>query len=212
MDDVEVPTLAPRRFREAVERVRAERLRPEAVVETVPAPLRLAPHALALAGEVPGPPPRARTTTGGGPIPQGADDEEPPELASGRFVLLHDPAGQEAWEGTFRAVTLARAVLEPELATDQMLSEVAWAWLLEALTAHGVAPVAVGGTVTRVLSESFGVLGDRPATVEVEVRASWTPTETTAGASLAAWVDLLCTAAGLPPLPAGVVSLPRRLP
>lgn len=216
MDDVEVPTLAPRRFREAVERVRTQRLRAEAVVEPVPAPLRLAPHALALAGEVPGPAVRPRSAVHGGAgphVPHGADaDDEPAELASGRFVLLHDPAGQESWEGTFRAVTLARAVLEPELATDQMLSEVAWAWLLEALAAHDVAPVAVGGTVTRVLSESFGALSDRPPSVEVEVRASWTPTEASAGASLAAWVDLLCTAAGLPPLPAGVVSLPRRLP
>ncbi|MEV6784924.1 DUF3000 family protein, partial [Streptomyces sp. NPDC051098] len=31
------------------------------------------------------------------------------DLADGRLVLLHDPAGHDAWQGTFRMVTLVRA-------------------------------------------------------------------------------------------------------
>ena len=69
---------------------------------------------------------------------------------------------------------------------------------------------AASGTVTRVASESFGSMSDRPATAEIEIRASWTPTEDALGEHLLAWGDLLCTAAGLPPLPAGVVPLSRR--
>lgn len=218
MIEVEVPALAPRPFREAVERVRTQQVRSEVALEVVPSPSRLAPHALALAAEVSAPlaRPASPARAGGAARPValvrgdagGAD--EPEELASGRFVLLHDPAGQASWEGSFRAVTLTRAVLDREMATDPLLSGVAWSWLQEALAAHDVRGVAVGGTVTRVASDSFGALAERPASVELEVRASWTPTEATAGASLAAWVDLLCSAAGLPPLPAGVTSLPRR--
>jgi hypothetical protein len=70
---------------------------------------------------------------------------------------------------------------------------------------------AASGTVTRVASESFGSMSDRPATAEIEIRASWTPLRyEQLGDHLVAWGDLLCTAAGLPPLPAGVVPLTRR--
>ena len=43
------------------------------------------------------------------------------ELGTGRLVLLHDPAGHEAWQGTFRVVTYVRAELEPEMAADPLL-------------------------------------------------------------------------------------------
>ena len=48
---------------------------------------------------------------------------------------------------------------------------------------------------------------------ELEIRASWTPVLTPAevprelAAHLGAWGDLLCTLAGLPPLPEGIVAL-----
>ena len=61
--------------------------------------------------------------------------------------------------------------------------------------------------MTCVTSESFGALVDRPPSVELEIRASWTPVLTPGredvelAAHLGAWGDLLCTLAGLPPLP-----------
>ena len=105
-------------------------------------------------------------------------------------------------------MTFARAELEPELATDPMLGEVGWSWLVDALASRGVGYVAEAGTVTRVVSQSFAGLADRPASVEMEVRASWTPLGPEVGEHLLAWSDLLCTIAGLPPLPEGVVALP----
>ncbi len=158
----------------------------------MPAPQRIAPYAVALTAEVVG---------------STASDEE---LASGRFVLLHDPSGPEPWAGEWRAVTFARAELEPELATDPMLGAVGWSWLTDALDAHGAAFTAEAGTVTRVVSESFAGLADRPASVEMEVRASWTPLGPSIDVHLEAWSDLLCTIAGLPPLPDGVVALPGQ--
>ena len=60
---------------------------------------------------------------------------------------------------------------------------------------------------------AISALADRPPSVELEIRASWTPVLTQGresvelAAHLGAWGDLLCTLAGLPPLPEGVVAL-----
>jgi hypothetical protein len=136
--------------------------------------------------------------------------DEGDELASGRFVLLYDPSEPEPWAGAWRAVTFARAVFDPELANDPMLGAVGWSWLMDALANRQATCVAEAGTVTRVVSESFAGLAERSATVEMEVRASWTLIGPSVGVHLQAWTDLLCTVAGLPPLPEGVVALPRQ--
>lgn len=182
---VEVPT----RFAHAVASLRAASLRPEVTLEDVPAPTRLAPYAFAVRAEVV------------------AAQEE---LASGRLVLLHDPDGQEAWEGDFRLVTFVRAELEPEIVADPLLSSVGWDWLIEALEERGATFRAASGTITRVASESFGTMADRPGASEVELRASWTPQDADLGLHLDAWSELLCTTAGLPPLPPGVSALAHR--
>ena len=178
-------------FAQALADLRAARLRPEVRLTEVPAPQRIAPYAVALTAEVVG----------------AADDED--ELASGRFVLLHDPAGPEPWDGAWRAVTFARAELEPELATDPMLGAVGWTWLTDALDGRGPDYTAEAGTVTRVVSESFAGLADRSATrrdggprlVDAADRRRRRPPRRR-------WSDLLCTIAGLPPLPEGVIALP----
>lgn len=179
-------------FAHALEALRTARLRPEVRLTEVPAPARIAPYAVALTAEV--------------VVAPDVEDE----LASGRFVLLHDPAAPEPWNGVWRAVTFARAELEPELATDPVLGEVGWSWLIDALDRRSLGYTAEAGTVTRVVSESFAGLADRPPSVEMEVRASWTPVGAGLGEHLVAWSDLLCTIAGLPPLPEGVVALPGQ--
>ncbi len=183
----------PAAFLEALRSLRATRLRPEIRLVEVPGPGRIAPFSAALTGDV--------------TAPRGA---VPEDLASGRFVVLHDPAGQEAWEGTFRLVTFVRATLEAELGADGLLAGVAWTWFSDAIDEAEITPIATGGTVTRVLSQSFGALAARPDEVEVEIRASWTAEGPDLGPHLQAWGTLLCTSAGLPPLPDGVVSLGAR--
>ncbi|MEE1756520.1 DUF3000 domain-containing protein [Streptomyces sp. SP18CS02] len=191
----------PPAFRMAVEALRSARLRPEIEVEPTRPPQRLAPHAYALEAAV----------------VEGDED-----LADGRLVLLHDPAGHDAWQGTFRLVTLVRAELEPEMATDPLLPEVCWSWLTGALEARGLSYGEASGTVTRAGSHYFGGLAERRPATQIEIRASWTPREGHGGvpdtaAHLTAWCDLLCQVAGLPPsgpgpleAGAGVVSLPQR--
>ncbi|MBT2508685.1 DUF3000 domain-containing protein [Streptomyces sp. ISL-98] len=196
---------APPAFRQAVEALRSARLRPEVEIDPTRPPQRLAPYAYALEAAV----------------VEGEDD-----LADGRLVLLHDPAGHEAWHGTFRLVTLVRAELEPEMAADPLLPEVSWSWLTGALEARGLSYGEASGTVTQAGSHYFGGLADRRPATQIEIRASWTPHEGRGGvpdtaAHLAAWCDLLAQIAGLPPVQAvgpdssapadaGVVSLPQR--
>lgn len=179
----------PPEFQLALEQLRSAVIRPEVQLEEMPAPKRLAPFATALSAEV----------------LVGED-----ELASGRFVLLYDPDGQEAWQGCFRAVTLARAELEPEIGTDPLLAGVGWSWLLESLAAHGAEHTAPSGTVTRVQSESFGAIAERPPVTEIELRASWTAADGAVGRHLTAWCELLAMCGGLPPVPQGVIPIPNH--
>ncbi len=182
---------SPEEFRDAVRQMHAARLRPEILAEEMPAPQRIAPYSSALAADIT------------------VDGED---LGGGRLVLLHDPAGNDAWEGTFRCVAYARADIDPEQAADPMLAGVGWTWLTEALEAHGADYAAPSGTVTCVAAESFGGLSSEGATAQIEIRASWTPAEapTQMGAHVEAWAELMCTAAGLPPVPEGVATLPSR--
>jgi Protein of unknown function (DUF3000) len=183
------PDSAPEAFRRAVDALRSVRLRPEVSLEETAAPQRLAPFAVALTADIEGP-----------------DDTE---LATGRFVLLYDPAGHETWQGFFRVVTFVRAPLEPDLAADVMLPSVGWSWLVEALDARGVGYGAASGTVTRVVSEPFGTMADRAPTAEIEIRASWTAADSRLGPHLEAWAQVLCTVSGLPPAAVGVVPMAR---
>lgn len=188
---VEAPAV-PEEFRVAVEQMHGARLRPEVFCEQMPAPQRIAPFASALSADV--------TVDG--------DD-----VGTGRIVLLHDPAGNDAWAGTFRCVAYARAEIDPEMANDPLLGEVGWSWLVEALEAHGAEYSSPSGTVTKVSSESFGSMADEDTTAQLEIRASWTPVGDPVfdmAPHVEAWAELLCTAAGLPPVPEGVASMPSR--
>src|SRR5438067_447354 len=89
------------------------------------------------------------------------------EVATGRLVLLYDPDGQEAWEGTLRLVTYVTAELEPELASDPLVPTVGWSWLTDALAAHEAAYANIGGTVTQTSSTRFGALAGPPAMADL---------------------------------------------
>lgn len=184
----------PPDFQDALTSLRGHRLRPELRLEEVPPPTRIAPYALALTGEV-------------NSEPRTMDPDA--MLGHGRFVVLHDPEGQEAWHGTFRVIVLAKARLEEEVGQDPLLGEVGWSWLTDALADAGAGYHHLSGTVTRVLSETFGGLELRSGEVEIELRASWTPATTDLGPHLLAWAQTTCAAAGLEPLPENVASLHR---
>ena len=173
-------------FESIVAQIRAIKPRVEILLEEVPAPQKLAPFSLAMTADV-------------------LED-----AATGRFVLLHDPDGQEGWSGKYRCVTFVRAAIDNEMAADPMLCNIGWTWLMESLKKNGCDFTAPSGTVTKVASASFGTLENLDEDSELEVRASWTPTS---GADIAshvrAWVELLDMSAGLAPIPEGVTQLSR---
>ena len=177
---------APEAFRRALATLTAamaDAARPGLALSDVPAPRKLAPYAAAVAAEV-----------------MRGDDE----VASGRFVVLHDPAGQDGWRGDTRIVAFVSAEVEPEMAADPALGAVGWSWLTDALADRGALHTAAGGTVTRTSSTRFGSLAEPAEACEVEIRASWTAVADgdggmDLGLHLRAWCDLLCATAGLPP-------------
>jgi hypothetical protein len=184
-------------FRAAVAEVAAgieaaRAVRPEVSFDSEPPPRRLAPEAIAIAAAV---------EIGG------------EEIGAGRFVLLYDPAGQEGWLGPFRVIAYLRAALEPEIAADPLIGQVGWSWLVEALDSMQAGYAASSGSVTRVVTEGFGTKADQPVTTEFEMRASWSPAVESRDSyaldrHVAAWVDALCVACGLPPVPPGPAQLP----
>ena len=155
-------------------------VRHEVQWEEIPAPSRLAPFAWAAQAEI-------------------LAHEQ--ELASGKFIALHDPAGRDEWGGNTRIVTLMQARLEHEFALETMLADVAWSWVTESLELAEAQAHHLGCTVTRVISQSYGELAVRPTTVDVEMRASWSPASLELDAHFGAWTAMLCAAGGLPPQP-----------
>ncbi|MET0764589.1 MAG: DUF3000 domain-containing protein [Blastococcus sp.] len=173
----------PAEFQAALAALASVRPRPEIVLEHIPAPQRLAPWAHAVGARV--------------AEPDGEDDDL--EIATARFIVLFDPEGHEAWNGTTRCVGYLSAATDEELVDDSMFSEVAWSWLTDALTGAGAGHHNVGGTVTRTASTRFGDLAGPEHTVDVEMRASWTAEDSALDRHLSAWLEVLGNAAGLPP-------------
>ena len=161
------------------------------------APKRLAPHAVALAATA---------------YRDGA------EVGTAQLMVLYDPAGQEGWTGTFRLVIRVYADVEEEMAADPLLGEVGWSWLTDALDLHAPGYGAPSGTVTRVITEGYGAKSDDLLATGFELRASWCPAdggdddgdelEAEIGGAVAAWCELLASAAGLPA--AGTLAIGNR--
>jgi hypothetical protein len=180
-------TATPETFSRAVAAINSVVARPEIVLEDAPPPNKLAPFAHAIGGTV---------------------SRNGEEVATGRLILLMDPAGHDAWDGTVRLVTYVTAELESEIASDPLLAQVGWSWLVDALDNNDAAHRAIGGTVTLTTSTRFGDLAGPPATADLEIRASWTPVGNGFAAHVRAWCALLASTAGLPP--PGVTSLAGR--
>lgn len=185
----------PQQFREAVAAMNAAQVRREIELGPIRPPQRLAPYSYALGAEV-----------------QRAEPEIIPERsegdAFGRLILLHDPEGADAWDGTMRLVAFIQADLDPAEAVDPLLPEVAWSWLVDSLQERTEHVTALGGTVTATTSVRYGDISGPPRAHQLELRASWTATTLALGAHVQAFCEVLEHAAGLPP--AGVTDLSSR--
>ena len=185
----------PAVFRVAVDAMNAASVRREIELGPIRPPQRLAPYSYAVGAEV--------RHDESAPVPEQSEGD-----AFGRLILLYDPDGGDAWNGTFRLVSYVQADLDPSVAADPLLPEVAWSWLQEALQNRGVTINSLGGTVTSTTSVRYGDIAGPPRAHQLEMRASWTPEESGITAHVEAFCELLAQAAGLPP--EGVTDLAAR--
>jgi hypothetical protein len=177
----------PAAFRSAIESMHAAKVRSEIEIGSIRPPQRLAPFSYAVGAEV--------TQPEGEEIPTDSDG-----TAFGRLILLYDPEGHEAWNGTMRLVAFIQAEVEAVLAADPLLPEVAWSWLTEALERSDTTGVtALGGTITSTTSVRYGDIAGPPRAHQLELRASWTATTADLYGHVEAFCDVLSLAAGLPP-------------
>lgn len=186
--------LPPEDFLTALESLKGHQFRPEFHLTQIPAPTRIAPWAVALQAEV------------------NESPEKDPETYRGdtKFVVLYDPLGQTAWNGTFRIILHARAPMDHEMGADPLLGEVVWSWLHDSLMDFGASFHSLNGTVTRVFNETFGGLALNTSQIELELRASWTPNTPYLGEHLRAWASFSDRITGLPPVSDNISALPRR--
>src|ERR1700730_15759142 len=133
----------PAQFQAAVPAMNTVEVRSEIELGPIRPPQRLAPFSYALGAEVRHP----ETAI----VPERSEGD-----AFGRLILLHDPDGAEAWDGTMRLVAYIQADLDSSEAVDPRLPEVAWSWLVDALGARAGQATAVGGTVTATTSVRYG--------------------------------------------------------
>ena len=179
-------------FADVADALRAMPFRSDLSVREIPAPASIAPDAIAFAADV-------------RPDAESGDSE----YGTGRFVLLHDSAEPDAWSGPWRIVCFAQAPLEAEIGTDPLLADVAWSWLVDALGSRGAGFHSASGTATKTLSKGFGSLAAEGDGAQIELRASWSPAGDIA-AHIAAWAELVCMLAGLPPGSEGIEVLGAR--
>lgn len=182
----------PTTFALAAEQVHATVFRDDIVVREIPSPTGLAPHSLALAGDV-----------------RPDEGETDSAYGTGRFILLHDEEEPAAWDGPWRIVCFAQAPLEPDIGVDPMLADVAWSWLTDALESRSARFHAASGTATRTISTGFGTLAAEGDGAQIELRASWSPTGPMTP-HVEAWAELVCMLAGLPPGSEGIAMLAAR--
>ena len=185
----------PAQFKAAVAAMNTVEVRSEIELGPIRPPQRLAPFSYALGAEVRHP----ETAI----VPERSEGD-----AFGRLILLHDPDGAEAWDGTMRLVAYIQADLDSSEAVDPLLPEVAWSWLVDALGARAGQATAVGGTVTATTSVRYGDISGPPRAHQLELRASWTATTPELGTHVQAFCEVLEHAAGLPPT--GVTDLGSR--
>lgn len=177
-------------FLEAVSSLVSYKPREEISLKRIKAPQRLAPYAFGISCEV--------------------DDGPSDDEATASLILLHDPDGQESWGGVLRLVAFLRADVDAELASDPLLPEVGWSWLTDGLEQCGARYTALGGTVTQTTSARFGDLAGPDHARDIELRASWTPSDTGLAEHTEAFCMLLASTVGLPPVGISMLSKQRK--
>ena len=190
MIEFEIDSQAAAEFVSTSQTLKFAAMRDELVIEQIPSPQNLASSSIAFSANI-------------------QDDSAGVhgDMGTGRFILMHEPQDQEQWGGRFRIVCFVKSPLETDLGSDDMISDVSWDWLTEALARHGAEYANAAGTATRIISSGFGSLAGQSDHAELEMRASWSPVGGDISRHFEAWQDLVCIMSGLPSVPEKVADL-----
>lgn len=182
---------APAQFKAAALGLTELMLRSELETEQIPAPKEIAPFALAFSAQVPNP------------------ADTPMNRGVGRLVFLHNPDEFDTWGSNMRVIAYGKSPLESDVAMQEDAANYWWEWLIRALDYRGAKYSHEAGTITRMTSTGMGSLTTDRENTEIEIRASWSPTEDDLGAHLGAWQDLISGMAGYPIGGEGVARIAR---
>jgi hypothetical protein len=169
---------APAQFAAAAISLTEPALRSELETSQIPAPDRIAPWALAFAAQAPNP------------------ADTPMNRGVGRIVFLHDPEQFDVWGSNMRVIAYGKSPLENDMGVEEDVAHYWWSELMRALNTHGATFTNEAGTVTKMSSTGMGSLANDPNSSEVEIRASWSPTDDDLGKHFAAWQDIIASMAG----------------
>jgi len=178
MSFYELNEKAPAEFKAAALGLANPFLRSELHTHQIEAPKGIAPTALAFAAEVPD------------------STESPLHRGVGRLVFVHDPSQYETWGSNFRAIAYAKSPAETDLGKEDDSANYFWELLIRALRSHSAKITAEAGTITKMSSIGMGSISTEKASTEIEIRASWSPTDNDLAPHFAAWQDLVAAMAG----------------
>jgi len=179
MFEFEVPKEVAPEFDAALLSLKQLALRDELEITQLAAPKDIAEHAIAFSAEL-----KSDTSEVSG------------KLGTGRFVLFWSPKPQENWTSNFRVVCFARSPLETDIGRELDGVDVTWDWLTEALSNSAAEHSALAGTTTRIISTGHGLMEHESEHAEIEIRASWSPTNTDVRRHMEAWQNLICVMSG----------------
>ena len=117
----------PATFRTALASIASAHTRADVRLSEVPAPPRIAAYAAAINATV---------------LPEELD-------TTGRLVLLHEPGGNDAWNGDLRIIALVKARVETEIGSDDLWADAAWSFLYGRDTKYARRGHAAAGTLRR---------------------------------------------------------------
>jgi len=178
MSTFDMPDNIPSEFATAAIGLANPKLRTELDTQQIDAPEKIAPFALAFATQVPN---RAET-----PMNRGV----------GRIVFIYDESQFETWGSNMRVIAYAKSPYENEMALEDDYANFCWGLLTRSLTNNEVSFSHEAGTVTKMTATGMGSLSDEKVGSEVELRASWSPTDKDLAKHFAAWQDLVAGLAG----------------
>lgn len=152
--------------------------RPELSTHQIASPNGIAPAAVAYSADVPD------------------NTEAASNRGVGRIVFLHDPAQFETWGSKMRVIAYVKSPLEAEMELEEDSASYYWDILKRALEKHGAISTHEAGTITKMSSTGMGALATEQRKTEIELRASWSPLDTSLAPHFAAWQDLVAAMAG----------------